>query len=135
MKHFLLLWKAIEPLKIIVRMQVRGDSESSAPALSESPLTFIPTTILKGVLWSSKVSATFFVDTLYLCMYIYKYIPKLVGQNLLYYSHFPYSCSRRRYVRLVNSECLKKETCLWSRPSHVSRVITSRCGSSHAHHV
>ena len=72
MKHFLLLWKAIEPLKIIVRMQVRGDLESSAPALSESPLTFIPTTILKGVLWSSKVSATFFVDTLYtyVCIYV-----------------------------------------------------------------
>jgi len=45
-------------------MQARVDSESSAPALSESPLTFIPTTILKEVLWSSKVSGTFIVDIL-----------------------------------------------------------------------
>ena len=53
-------------------MQVRGDSESSSPALSESPLTFIPTTILKWVPWSSKVSGTFFVDTLYKLGWSYK---------------------------------------------------------------
>ena len=50
LKHFLWLLKAIAPLKIIVRMQVRGDLESSAPALSESPLTFIPKTILRGAM-------------------------------------------------------------------------------------
>ena len=42
--------KAIAPLKIIVRMQIRGDSESSVPALSESLLTFIPKTILRGAM-------------------------------------------------------------------------------------
>ena len=83
--------KAIAPLKIIVRMQVRGDLESSAPAFSESHLTFILTTILKGVLWSSKVSGTFIVDTLY--MYTNQSIRKLI----------PYkSTNQRKYTEQVN---------------------------------